>query len=163
MAFAAPGRHYRTGITLPELFALFPTEDAARVWFEAQRWPQGRYCPRCVSLDTTATPTNTLPYWCPSCRRRFSVTSGTALERTRMPLQKWAIAIYLYVTSLKGVSSMKLHRDWASRRNPLGLSSTASAWRSMMSAPSYCPAPWKWTRPSWAASAGTCRLPSAAN
>ena len=110
MASAAPGRHHRTGITLPELFALFPTEDAARDWFAQQRWPDGRYCPRCGSTETTAT-RNTLPYWCPACRRRFSVTSGTALERTRMPLQKWAIAIYLYVTSLKGVSSMKLHRD----------------------------------------------------
>ena len=111
MASAAPGRSHRTGITLPELFALFPTEDAARDWFEAHRWPHDRYCPRCGSLDTTHTPTNTLPYWCPACRRRFSVTSGTALERTRMPLQKWAIAIYLFVTNLKGVSSMKLHRD----------------------------------------------------
>ena len=110
MASAAPGRHHRTGITLPELFALFPTEDAARDWFAQQRWPEGRHCPRCGSTETTAT-RNTLPYWCPFCRRRFSVTSGTALERTRMPLQKWAIAIYQYVTNLKGVSSMKLHRD----------------------------------------------------
>ena len=39
------------------------------------------------------------------------MTSGTALARTRMPLQKWAIAIYLFVTHLKDISSMKLHRD----------------------------------------------------
>ena len=36
---------------------------------------------------------------------------GTALERSKVPLQKWAIAIFLELTSLKGVSSMKLHRD----------------------------------------------------
>ena len=111
MALSAPGRHYRSGVSLPELFELFPTETAARAWFAAQRWPTQRYCPRCGCTDTQATPTNVLPYWCPSCRRRFSVTSDTALQRTRMPLQKWAIAIYLYVTSLKGISSMKLHRD----------------------------------------------------
>ena len=104
------GRAHRHGISLPELFTLFPTEDAARDWFVLHRWPHGRTCPRCGSADTTA-PGGVLAYWCPSCRRRFSVTSGTALERTRLPLQKWAIAIYLFTTSLKGVSSMRLHRD----------------------------------------------------
>lgn len=93
-----------------ELADLFPTEEVARAWFVRQRWPDGRYCPRCGSADTTA-PGGVLAYWCPACRRRFSVTSGTALERTRLPLRKWAIAIYLFVTSLKGVSSMRLHRD----------------------------------------------------
>ena len=41
----------------------------------------------------------------------FSVRTGTALERSKVPLKKWAYTIYLSVTSLKGVSSMKLHRD----------------------------------------------------
>ena len=37
--------------------------------------------------------------------------TGTTLERSKVPLRKWALAIYLVTTSLKGVSSMKLHRD----------------------------------------------------
>ncbi len=41
----------------------------------------------------------------------FSVRIGTALERSKVPLRKWAFAIYLEMTSLKSVSSMKLHRD----------------------------------------------------
>ena len=52
-----------------------------------------------------------MPYWCPDCRSYFSVRTGTALERSKVPLRKWAFAIYLEITSLKSVSSMKLHRD----------------------------------------------------
>ncbi len=52
-----------------------------------------------------------MPYWCTDCRSYFSVKTGTALARSKIPLQKWAIAIYLHLTSLKSVSSMKLHRD----------------------------------------------------
>ena len=52
-----------------------------------------------------------MPYWCSDCRRYFSVRIGTALQSSRLPLRKWAFAVYIYVTNLKGVSSMKLHRD----------------------------------------------------
>ena len=52
-----------------------------------------------------------MPYWCSDCRSYFSVRTGTVLERSRVPLRKWAIAIYLEITSLKSISSMKLHRD----------------------------------------------------
>ena len=52
-----------------------------------------------------------MPYRCTDCRAYFSVKTGTALEGSKVPLRKWAFAIYLEVTSLKGVSSMKLHRD----------------------------------------------------
>ncbi|MCY4594109.1 MAG: IS1595 family transposase [Bryobacterales bacterium] len=52
-----------------------------------------------------------MPYWCRDCRSYFSVRTGTALERSKVPLRKWAIAIYLELTSLNSVSSMKLHRD----------------------------------------------------
>ena len=52
-----------------------------------------------------------MPYRCRACRLQFSVRTGTVFERSKVPLKKWAYAIYLTVTSLKGVSSMKLHRD----------------------------------------------------
>ena len=52
-----------------------------------------------------------MPYWCRDCRKYFSVRTGTALESSRLPLRKWAFAVYIYVTNLKSVSSMKLHRD----------------------------------------------------
>ena len=45
----APGRYYRVGISLPELFEMFPTEAKATAWFERERWgTTGMYCPRCA-------------------------------------------------------------------------------------------------------------------
>ena len=109
---AGPGKAYRSGVSLIQLTKLFPDEHAARVWFEAQRWPDGPVCPWCKS-DAVATVRNEkpMPYRCKSCRKHFSVRTGTVLARSHIPLQKWVFALYLYVTNLKGVSSMRLHRD----------------------------------------------------
>ena len=52
-----------------------------------------------------------MPYRCRDCSNYFSVKTGTAIKSSKIGLRKWAIAIYLELTSLKGVSSMKLHRD----------------------------------------------------
>ena len=52
-----------------------------------------------------------MPYRCRLCRQHFSVRTGTDMAQSKLPLRKWAFAIYLCSTSLKGVSSMKLHRD----------------------------------------------------
>ena len=109
----APGKAYRRGISLDELFDLFATEDAARQWFESHLWPDGPVCPRCGLSDRAGATKNGKPmsHWCGACRRHFSVRMGTILEESRLPLRKWAIAIYLETTNLKGVSSMHLHRD----------------------------------------------------
>ena len=112
MAHAAPGKHYREGISIIELGEMFPTEDSAREWFESVVWPNGRHCPRCGCTDTkVATKTSGLPYYCHGCHKPFSVKIGTALQKSNVSLRKWVFAIYLEMTSLKGVSSMKLHRD----------------------------------------------------
>ena len=117
----APGKAYRDGISLIDLMAMFPTEESATQWFEAQVWSGGRCCGHCGSIKTSEVPNSKpMPYWCTDCRSYFSVRTGTAIERSRIPLRKWAIAIYLMLTSLKSVSSMKLHRD-------LGISQKA-AW-----------------------------------
>ena len=47
---------------------------------------------------------------CPG-KREFSLKVGTVMEGSHLPYRKWAIATYLIITNLKGVSSMKLHRD----------------------------------------------------
>ena len=111
MAHSAPGKHYREGISLIELTEMFPDEESAREWFESYVWPTGRHCPRCGSVRTHEATHAKMPYRCSDCRSYFSVKTGTALEGSKIPLRKWVFAIYLEVTSLKGVSSMKLHRD----------------------------------------------------
>ena len=91
---------------------MFPTEDAATTWFERVMWPGERCCGHCGSVKTREVPNRTpMPYWCSDCRSYFSVRTGTAIARSNVPLRKWAIATYLMTTSLKSVSSMKLHRD----------------------------------------------------
>ena len=114
MAQSAPGKHYREGISLIELFDRFPDNAAAERWFEEQRWGgEPSYCPMCGSTERLRpNPSRKpLPYWCGECRRHFSVRTGTVMHRSKIGLQKWAIAIYLWSVSLKGVSSMRLHRD----------------------------------------------------
>ena len=112
MARKAPGKAHREGMTIVELMEMFPTEEAATKWFESVVWEDGRYCPKCGSTETKKVPNaKPMPYWCKSCRSYFSVRTGTPMARSNIPLRKWAIAIYLCITSHKSVSSMKLHRD----------------------------------------------------
>ena len=107
----APGKASRVGITLLQILDMFPDEKAAIRWFEAVYWPAERCCGHCGSLRTCEASHVKMPYWCTDCRSYFSAKTGTALASSKIPLRKWAIAIYLEQTSLKGVSSMKLHRD----------------------------------------------------
>ena len=116
MAQSAPGKSFREGISLIELFERFPDDAAAECWFEVARWGESGkpdHCPMCGATDklkiiATRRP---LPFRCGECRRYFSVRTGTVMHRSKIGLQKWAIATYLWSVSLKGVSSMRLHRD----------------------------------------------------
>ncbi|MDE0267647.1 MAG: IS1595 family transposase [Acidimicrobiaceae bacterium] len=107
----SPGESHRKGIALMELARVFPTEQVATEWFESNRWPSGRVCPKCESGRTYEASHKTMPYWYTACRSYFSVCTGTLLERSHAPLLKWVYAFYLETTSLRGVSSMTLHRD----------------------------------------------------
>ena len=111
MAHKAPGKSDREGISLMALADMFPTEASAREWFESRVWPAGRYCPACGSTRTHEAGHNHMPYRCSDCRSYFSVKTATVMRKSHIPLRKWVFAIYLHLTSLKGVSSMKLHRD----------------------------------------------------
>ena len=52
------------------------------------------------------------PFVCNNvCRKYFSVKKGTVMEQSKISYQHWAIGTYLFTTNLKGVSSMKIHRD----------------------------------------------------
>ena len=116
----APGRCERDGITMIELFKMFPNNKSAEKWFEDNIWANGRRCGRCGYSDTSPARHPTMPYWCLGCKKYFSVKFGTVMEHSKISYQYWAIATYQFATNLKGVSSMKLHRD-------LGITQTA-AW-----------------------------------
>ena len=106
------GKSYRKGMTLMQIVKRFDTEEKAEAWFIEQRWPDGVICPFCESLEVSARPNRKpQPFRCRTCRKDFSVKTGTIMHDSKLPLSKWAIAFYLFSTNLKGVSSMKLHRD----------------------------------------------------
>ena len=112
MALNAPGMHFREGISLIKLFQMFPDDVSAEAWFIHTRWPDGMACPRCGSVNVNErTAHKTMPHRCRDCDKRFSAKTGTVMACSNLGYQVWAIAIYLYTTTLKGVSSMKVHRD----------------------------------------------------
>ena len=105
------------------LMDMFHDDSTAKAWFEQQFWPNGPVCPYCESSNVQANIKHrTMTHRCRECpgRRMFSLRTGTVMEGSKLPYKVWAIAVYLLTTNLKGVSSMKLHRD-------LGISQK-SAW-----------------------------------
>lgn len=112
MTHKAPGKHFRKGITMTELFKRFPDDKTAEEWIVNTRWPNGVRCPHCDSdnvKEGAAHPT--MPFRCNSCKKQFSTKTGTVMHGSKVGFQNWVITLYLVTTSLKGVSSMKLHRD----------------------------------------------------
>ena len=110
----ASGKAYRKGITLKQMLKMFPDDAAAERWFIEQRWPNGVCCPVCGSLNVqSGCKHKTMPYRCreKECGKKFSVKTGTVMECAKVGYQDWLLGAFLLMTSLKSVSSMKLHRD----------------------------------------------------
>ena len=107
-----PGKHFRKGVTLTEAVKIFSDEVEAEQWFVETRWPNGIACPFCGSLDTFERKNRKpQPYHCRDCRKDFSVKTGTLMHGSKLSLGTWGLALYILTTNIKGVSSMKLHRD----------------------------------------------------
>ena len=114
MTSSGLGKSYHKGVTLMDAVKMFDSQEKAEAWFVAQRWPDGVVCPYedCGSTSITEVSNRTPQPWrCRSCRKFFSIKTGTMMHSSNIPLSKWAIAFYLHATSLKSVSSMKLRRD----------------------------------------------------
>ncbi|MCY4128048.1 MAG: IS1595 family transposase [Gammaproteobacteria bacterium] len=114
MSKNAPGKSHREGLTLLEIADMFRDEDSAREWLEELRWPDGPYCPHCGSCNVQeGIKHKTMTHRCRDCEGRpmFTLRMGTVMEGTKLKYRIWAIGIYLFTTNLKGISSMKLHRE----------------------------------------------------
>lgn len=94
---------------------IYHDEDAAREHLEHLLWPDGPVCPRCgVTGDriTKLQGKSTRPgvYKCKDCRKPFTVTVGTVMERSKIPLSKWLLAAQFMSSSKKGMSALQLQR-----------------------------------------------------
>ena len=94
---------------------IYHDDAKAREHIEALLWPDGPVCPRCgVTGDriTRLKGKSTRPsvYKCKDCRKPFTVTVGTVMERSHLPLSKWVLAAQLMASSKKGMSALQLQR-----------------------------------------------------
>ena len=106
-------------INLVTLAKHFADEDSARELLENMRWKDGVVCPHCESKDgayklevksSGGRKARKGLYKCSDCRKQFTVTVGTIFESSRIPLNKWLLAIHLICSSKKGMSAHQLHR-----------------------------------------------------
>src|SRR5579863_4134728 len=91
---------------------IFTDEAKAIAHMEADRWPDGAYCPHCGSDNVTKMGGKTQAgmFMCNGCREKFTVRTGTIFERSHIPLHKWLLATHLMAASKKGISAHQLHR-----------------------------------------------------
>ncbi len=114
MAQKAPGKAYRKGLTLLEIADMFRDEADAKAWIAEQRWPNGPECPYCGTSNVQSNIKHkTMMYRCRECPNKamFSLKTGTVMEGSHITYRAWAVAMYLFTTNIKGISSMKLHRE----------------------------------------------------
>jgi transposase-like protein len=92
----------------------FTDETAARKHLESVRWPEGPICPHCGVINNAhqITGKSARPglWFCADCRKQFTVTVGTLFEDSKVPLNKWLLAVHFMSASKKGMSAHQLHR-----------------------------------------------------
>lgn len=96
-------------MTLVDLHTLFSTEEKCREFLVRLRWPKGVTCPRCQH-EAVSVLRNQGKFECAKCEYQFSATSGTIFHDSRLPLEKWFLAVLLTVEAKKGVSANQLKR-----------------------------------------------------
>lgn len=106
--------------TLRQFQSDFATEEACEKYLAACRWPGGFICPRCGNRRAYDL-VNQRRWQCAGCRHQVSLTAGTVLHKTKIPLTHWFWAAYLMTTDKRGVSALLIQRQ-------LGLSRYETAW-----------------------------------
>lgn len=100
-------------MNLMTIFTKFPDQEACIEYLERVRWGDEANCPHCGSVNVgRKDDSGRVGRWnCHACNSSFNVLSGTIFEKTRIPLQKWFLAIGLIVNAKKSLSSFQLARD----------------------------------------------------
>ena len=103
-------------MNLVEIYEKFPTQKNCIDFLEKIKWNNKPTCPYCKSQKHHSTPEE-LRHFCHNCKTSFSVTIGTIFHDTRLPMQKWFLAIALILNAKKGISSRQLARDLGVNKN----------------------------------------------
>jgi transposase-like protein len=93
-----------------EFFERFPDETTAREYMESARWANGIICTHC-GHDVVYKIRQGKLYTCKSCRKQFTIRTGTVMEASHIPIRKWLYAMYLVSTARKGISSIQLAKE----------------------------------------------------
>lgn len=95
---------------LVEFYNRFGDEQACRDYLEKARWGDKITCPHCGVVGNAYKYKDGRLYKCKDCRKQFTVRVGTIFEDSKLPLQKWFLAIYLATSLKKGISSIQLSK-----------------------------------------------------
>lgn len=102
---------FQIGMSLPEFFDNFGTEEQCLVYLENIKWPNGFECEKCQHKECGKYQSGNRPvYQCKHCRKNHRLTSGTLFHRTKIPLRKWFLAIREISQSKNSLSALELHR-----------------------------------------------------
>lgn len=96
--------------TLVEFITYFKDEATCLRHFEAIRFQNGEYCPHCA-YGKIHRYKDGKRFRCAGCKKDFTLKTGTVFGESKIPLQKWFVAIYLLTTSPKGISSVQLAKQ----------------------------------------------------
>lgn len=100
------------GLSLPEFLSEYGTEDQCEAAMFKARWPHGFCCPTCQGSNATEFMRGKTRYWrCHACSHHTSLTSGTMMHQSQLPLTKWFLAIYLVTQSKTNIAALALMRQ----------------------------------------------------
>ena len=97
--------------SLIEFQQRFSDEAACVKYLFAARWPQGFVCPGCGTSKAWELQTKPWTWECARCGRQTSVTAGTIMHHSKLPLTTWFWAAYLMATHSNGISALQLQRQ----------------------------------------------------
>lgn len=93
-----------------QLIQMFPNAESAYDYLKKILWPNGPICPFCGS-PRHYVKADGIYHRCASCRKSYTIRTGTIFQRSHVPLHQWLYAIYLVVTARKGISSLQLSKE----------------------------------------------------
>jgi transposase-like protein len=103
---------FQDGLSLPEFMRSLGTEAQCEQALRLARWPTGFVCPRCTSRDPYVVGHGARKlFQCRACRHQTSLTAGSIMEHTKLPLTTWFLAIYLICQAKTGLSALALKRQ----------------------------------------------------